>query len=75
MTRPGALPPGRVARTQGEIVDNDYVQALLAERNYRAAQGLIEIVAQIDAELARCGHVVEGAARKPKRKALAEPEV
>lgn len=56
-------------------MDNDYVQALLAERKFRDEQGLTEIVAQIDAELARCGHIVEGAARKPKRKALAEPEV
>jgi hypothetical protein len=63
---------------------DDYVKALLVERSYREAQGLTAAVAEIDAELARCGHVIEApaggpaenASRKPRaRKALAEPEV
>jgi hypothetical protein len=48
---------------------DDYVKALLVERSYREAQGLTAAVAEIDAELARCGHPVES----PVERATARP--
>lgn len=48
---------------------DDYVAALLRERDYRAAQGLTEVVAQIEAELARLGHKDEA----PVERATARP--
>ena len=50
-------------------MDNDYVQALLRERAYRIADGDAERLADVDAELARCGHKVEA----PVERATARP--
>ena len=42
--------------------DRGYVDALLAERRGYVTRGLGDRVAQVDAELSRCGHKVDGAA-------------
>lgn len=55
-------------------MDENMIRALLAERAGLARQGLAERVAQVDAELARCGYAApREAAPEPLRTAAAKP--
>jgi len=53
----------------------EYIAALLRERAGLAAAGVSDRLRQVDAELARVGHIVEGSAPAKTRRATARKAV